>query len=53
MAKSFEDLRRKMSQPEQERARKRTHNMLAELSLARLPRGRGVTQERLAKVLAA
>ena len=51
MAQSFDDLRRKMSQPRQERARKRTHTMLAELALARLRRGRGVTQEHLAKML--
>ena len=51
MAQSFEDLRRKMPQPRQERARKRAHTMLAELALAKLRRRRGVTQDHLARML--
>ena len=51
MAKLFEDLRRKMPAPRQERARKRTDAMLAEIALAELRRSRGVTQDQIAKVL--
>jgi transcriptional regulator with XRE-family HTH domain len=51
MAKRFEDLRRKMPAQRQKRARARTGAMLAEIALAELRRGLGVTQDQLAKVL--
>jgi transcriptional regulator with XRE-family HTH domain len=51
MTKLFEDLRRQMPAPQQERARKRTDAMLAGIALAGLRRSRGVTQDQLAKLL--
>lgn len=51
MAKRFDDLRRKMPPPRQDRARKRTDALLAEIALSELRRSLGVTQEELAKVL--
>ena len=51
MAKPFEDLRRGMPQPRQERAQKRALKTLAQIALADLRRGRGVTQDQIAKVL--
>ena len=51
MAKSFEDLRRKMPAPRQKRAQARTGTMLADIALSELRRSLGVTQDELAKVL--
>ena len=51
MAKSFEELRRKMPPAWQSKARARTDTMVADLALAELRRNFGVTQEQLAKLL--
>ena len=51
MAKSFEELRRKMPPARQSKARARTDTMVAELALAELRRTFGVTQEQLAGLL--
>ena len=51
MAKSFEELRRKMPPVRQSKARARTDTMVADLALAELRRNFGVTQEQLAELL--
>ena len=51
MAKSFEELRRKMPPARQSKARARTDTMVADLALAELRRNFGVTQEQLAGLL--
>lgn len=51
MAKSFEELRRKMPPARQSKARVRTDAMVAELALAELRRNFGVTQQQLAGLL--
>lgn len=51
MARSFDELRRKMPPVRQSKARVRTDTMIADLALAELRRNFGVTQEQLAGLL--
>src|ERR1700752_2027425 len=51
MAKKFNELRRRMSPESQERAKKKTEVMLAEMALDELREARRLTQEQLAERL--
>lgn len=51
MAKKFRSIREKMAPERQERIRKRTRELLAELPLQELRQARALSQEELAEVL--
>ena len=51
MAKSFKELRKKMSKAAQRKAYKKTQQLLAEMPLQELRQARQMSQERLAEIL--
>lgn len=51
MAKSFTELEKKMSLKAQAKAKKRAHELLAEMPIHELRRARELSQERIAEIL--